>query len=127
MIVLDASALLALLNGEPGSEVVERAAAEDDTTISAINSLRGPPEGHPPRRGARRRGRSPRRPGRHGQPLRPPRCPPGRLLLPPPLRLSLTDRVCLALARSLASPAFTTDRLWQTWADDLGVRVTVIR
>ena len=41
--------------------------------------------------------------------------------------LSLADRVCLALARSLASPAFTTDRLWQSWADDLGVRVTVIR
>ena len=28
---------MALINGEPGSEVVERAAAEDDTTISAIN------------------------------------------------------------------------------------------
>jgi PIN domain nuclease of toxin-antitoxin system len=37
VIVLDASALMALINGEPGSEVVERAAAEDDTTISAIN------------------------------------------------------------------------------------------
>ena len=41
--------------------------------------------------------------------------------------LSLADRVCLALARSLASPAYTTDRLWQDWADDFGVRVRVIR
>jgi ribonuclease VapC len=41
--------------------------------------------------------------------------------------LSLADRVCLALARSLASPAYTTDRLWQSWADDLGVDVQLIR
>ena len=41
--------------------------------------------------------------------------------------LSLADRICLALARSLTSPAFTTDRLWQSWADDLNVTVRVIR
>jgi ribonuclease VapC len=41
--------------------------------------------------------------------------------------LSLADRVCLALARSLTSSAYTTDRLWQSWADDLGVTVRVIR
>ena len=37
MIVLDASALLALVNQEPGWEVVARAAAGDDATISAVN------------------------------------------------------------------------------------------
>ncbi len=37
MIVLDASALLALINREPGWEVVARAAAGDDATISAVN------------------------------------------------------------------------------------------
>ncbi len=41
--------------------------------------------------------------------------------------LSLADRVCLALARSLSSPAYTTDRQWQDWADPLGVTVVVIR
>ena len=41
--------------------------------------------------------------------------------------LSLADRVCLALARSLSSPAYTTDRIWQNWADDLDVDVQVIR
>jgi ribonuclease VapC len=41
--------------------------------------------------------------------------------------LSLADRVCLALARSLSSPAYTTDRLWASWAEDLGIAVNVIR
>ncbi len=37
MIVLDASALLALINNEPGSDVVARGAAVDDATISSVN------------------------------------------------------------------------------------------
>jgi ribonuclease VapC len=37
VIVLDASALLALVTQEPGWEVVTRAAAGDDATISAVN------------------------------------------------------------------------------------------
>ncbi|SFU08285.1 PIN domain nuclease, a component of toxin-antitoxin system (PIN domain) [Geodermatophilus amargosae] len=41
--------------------------------------------------------------------------------------LGIADRVCLALARSLSSPAYTADRIWQDWADDLGVDVQVIR
>ncbi len=41
--------------------------------------------------------------------------------------LSLADRVCLALARSLWSPVFTADRIWRDWADDLAVEVRVIR
>jgi ribonuclease VapC len=35
--------------------------------------------------------------------------------------------VCLALGRSLSSPAYTTDQQWLNWSDDLGVRVVVIR
>jgi PIN domain nuclease of toxin-antitoxin system len=41
--------------------------------------------------------------------------------------LSLADRVCLALARSLSSPAYTADRVWEQWANDLDVEVHVIR
>ena len=41
--------------------------------------------------------------------------------------LSLADRVCLALARSITSPAYTADRLWEDWADEFGVQVVVIR
>ncbi len=41
------------------------------------------------------------------------------------LGLSLSDRACLALARLLRLPAMTTDR---AWADlHLGVQITVIR
>jgi len=41
------------------------------------------------------------------------------------LGLSLGDRACLALARKLRSPAMTTDR---AWADlHLGIQITVIR
>lgn len=41
--------------------------------------------------------------------------------------LSFADRVCLALARSVASPAYTADRLWEAWAGEFGVQVIVIR
>ncbi len=41
--------------------------------------------------------------------------------------LSLADRVCLALGRSLSSATYTSDRSWLNWADDLGVHVVVIR
>ena len=41
--------------------------------------------------------------------------------------LSLADRVCLALGRSLSSPVYTSDRNWENWADEFGVTVVVIR
>jgi ribonuclease VapC len=127
VIVLDASALTALLIGESGSEVVERAAAEDDTTISAINYSEALQK-------ATRQGVAPEDVDAALDALGVTVSPFGRLdarLAASFYRhrsgLSLADRVCLALARSLESPAFTTDRLWQSWADDLGVTVRVIR
>ena len=127
MIVLDASALLALINREPGWDVVARAAAAEDATVSAVNysevlqksarvgiaaevidgaldelTLTVSSFGRLDARLAASfyRHRS---------------------------NLSLADRVCLALARSLSSPAYTTDREWEDWADALGVTVVVIR
>ncbi|MGI5837051.1 MAG: PIN domain-containing protein [Chloroflexota bacterium] len=41
------------------------------------------------------------------------------------LGLSLGDRACLALARSLGLPAITTDRTWAKL--DIGVTIRVIR
>jgi ribonuclease VapC len=41
--------------------------------------------------------------------------------------LSLGDRACLALAASLALPAITADRSWQSIAADVGVEVASIR
>jgi PIN domain nuclease of toxin-antitoxin system len=127
VIVLDASALLALINHEPGWEVVARAAAGEDATISAVNysevlqksarvgitaevidgaldelAITVTPFGRLDARLAASF-------YRHGS------------------NLSLADRVCLALGRSVSSPTYTADREWEDWADALGVNVVVIR
>ena len=127
MIVFDASALLALLNNEPGAGVVARDAAANDATIGAVNYAEVLQK-------AARLGVPAEAVDADLDALGVTVSPFGRLdarLAASFYRhrsgLSLADRVCLDLARSLASPAFTTDRLWQSWADDLGVRVTVIR
>lgn len=41
--------------------------------------------------------------------------------------LSLGDRACLSLARTLALPAVTADRNWASVAEAINVRVQVIR
>lgn len=41
--------------------------------------------------------------------------------------LSLGDRFCLALARSLGVPALTTDRAWKDIAKLAGVKVELVR
>ena len=127
MIVVDASAVLALVNQESGWQVVASAAAGQDATISAVNYA------EVVQKCARQSvpaevvdtlfdaldvtvtpfGRLDARLAasfyRHGS------------------GLSLADRVCLALARSLSSPAYTADRVWQAWGASLGVQVVLIR
>lgn len=127
MIVVDASAVLALVNQESGWQVVASAAASQDATISAVNytevvqkcarqsvpaevvdtvldalDMTVTPFGRLDARLAASF-------YRHGS------------------GLSLADRVCLALARSLSSPAYTADRAWQAWGALLGVQVVLIR
>ncbi len=41
--------------------------------------------------------------------------------------LSLGDRFCLALAKRLGVPAYTSDRAWKDVASDVGVKVVIIR
>jgi PIN domain nuclease of toxin-antitoxin system len=124
-VVLDASALLALLNAESGSQAVAERLSE--AAVSAVNlsevvaklSERGIPESEirsaldglgleiiafdetmAYRAGLLRRAtRS--------------------------VGLSLGDRACLALALQLEAPAFTTDRSWKTLR--IGVKVRAIR
>ena len=127
MIVLDASALLALINREPGWEVVARAAASDDATISAVNYSEVLQK-------AARVGIAAEEIDAALDELAVTITPFGRLdarLAASFYRhrsdLSLADRVCLALGRSLSSAIYTTDRYWLNWADDLGVHVVVIR
>lgn len=121
--VLDASALLAVLEGEPGAEIVEQALpAALLTTINLAEVLtklaeRGVPEAEGfaavggldlglvdvdvtlARASARLRAGT-RRAG-----------------------LSLGDRICLALAEQRALPVLTTDRAWATLGLPLDIRV----
>jgi ribonuclease VapC len=124
-VVLDASALLALLQGEPGSEAV--ATAIPGGIISAVNlseviaklAEAGMPEAaiqaalssveieiHPFDIASAYRAGLLRVATRH-------------------LGLSLGDRACLALARQLGLPALTTDRAWER--AEIGVEVRVAR
>lgn len=127
MIVLDASALLVLLHKEAGWQLVARETAGNDATISAVNYA------EVLQKAATHDLRAELVDGAL-QALGVTVTPFGRLdarLAASFFRhgsgLSLADRVCLALARSLSSPLYTADRGWQTWADELGVEVQVIR
>jgi ribonuclease VapC len=124
--VLDASALLALLNGEPGSEQVASVIA-DGAAISAINlaevvtklSEIGIPEAliHDALDllGLEIVDFDVEQAYQVGF-LRP---------LTRHAGLSLGDRACLALAKQLGLPALTTDRAWEGL--DIGVTVQMIR
>jgi PIN domain nuclease of toxin-antitoxin system len=127
VIVLDASALLALLHKEAGWQLVARETAGNDATISAVNYAEVLQK-------ATTHGLRAEQVDGALQALGVTVTPFGRLdarLAASFFRhgsgLSLADRVCLALARSLSSPAYTADRVWRTWADELGVEVQVIR
>src|SRR3954447_2800787 len=127
MIVLDASAFLALLHREAGWEVVARAVAGDSVTISAVNYAEVVQK-------AAQHAIAPEDVDAAVEGLGLTVSPFGRLdarLAASFYRhrsgLSLGDRVCLALARILSSPAFTADRDWQRWAVELEVDVRVIR
>jgi len=124
--VLDASALLAGLNGEPGSDRV--AAALDNAVVSAVNfaEVAG---------GVARGGNSPER---VHEVLAALAC----IVVPADeetaieaglmraltdrVGLSLGDRFCLALGRRLRAPVLTADRQWALIADAVGVKVELI-
>lgn len=122
---LDASALLALILGEPGGAAAD--AASDGGVVSAVNwsevEQRLMDLGHDPH------------PQRvrliaggltiHAFDLDDAH---GTAVLRHPTRalgLSLADRACLALASRLGVPAYTADRRWAGL--DLGIEIVVIR
>ena len=126
-VVLDASALLAGLNGEPGADRV--AATLEDGVVSAVNfaEVAG---------GLARRGNSPERVRAVLAALACAVIPADEEMavdaglmraLTNRAGLSLGDRFCLALGRRLRAPVLTTDRQWALIADDVGVKVEVIR
>lgn len=123
--VLDASALLALLNSEPGAEVV--AAHVGDASISAVNWSEA--YGKLRTRGvdgtALAAGMS--ETGIVVVPFDSDDALAAGELLPLTRRagLSLADRSCLALAQRLGLPAVTADRAWTKL--DVGVEIILIR
>lgn len=124
-VVLDASALLALLHEEPGSEVVEEALG--DAVISSVNwaevsgllQVRGLPA-VPLRETVEALGVSIDSFGAEDADAT------GALLgTTRDAGLSLADRACLALARMLGVPALTADRAWLSL--DVGVEIRCVR
>jgi len=126
-VVLDSSAVIAALLGEPGHDVVEPAL--DDGVISTVNLCEV--VGHFARRGAaetRIRAmldqlKMERVAFDEGLAYE------AGLLFPltRPAGLSLADRVCLALARRLGLRALTADRAWRSVSAAIGVEVELIR
>lgn len=126
-VALDASAILAALNGEPGSDRV--AAALDAAVVSAVNFAEAAG-------GVARGGNSPER-------VRAVLAALSCAVIPADedmaidvglmraqtdrAGLSLGDRFCLALGRQLRAPVLTADRQWALIADDVGVKVEMIR
>jgi PIN domain nuclease of toxin-antitoxin system len=126
-VVLDASALLALIHGEPGQQIVAHAITE--AAISSVNlsevvaklSERGvPPD------------RAKQIPLAFGLEIIPFHT--EQAVLAGQLRastralgLSLGERCCLATAMSLNVPVLTTDMAWETLTDALGLVVHNIR
>ncbi len=126
-VVLDASALLAGLNAEPGADRV--AAALDNAVVSAVNfaEVAG---------GVARGGNSPER-------VRAVLATLACAVIPADEEmavdvglmrartdragLSLGDRFCLALGRRLRAPVMTADQQWALIADEVGVKVETIR
>ena len=131
MIVLDASALLTLLNQEQSWDVVARQVTHEDATISAINYAEVLQK-------AVRLDIAVERVDAEMEAVGITVTPFGRLDARLDARLaasfyrhrsglSLADRVCLALARSLSSTAYTGDRTWEAWGSEFDVQLVVIR
>jgi len=126
VIVLDAAALLAVLNKERGWDLVVREALDQDTTISAVNYAEVLQK-------ASGLFSAERVDAVMGD-LKITVSPFGRLdarltssLYRHRSGLSLADRVCLALARSLTSPLCTADRALGEWAIEFGVEFLPVR
>jgi len=126
-VILDASALLAMLQGEPGADKV--ADAIDDSRMSTVNYAEV--VSHYARLGAQQHAiEAMLRP----LPIDLVSADPGLAVMAGMMRqqtgelgLSLGDRFCLALAQRDGLAAWTADKAWQGVADVLGLEVVLIR
>lgn len=121
--VLDASAVLAWLQEELGSDLVDPLLA--DAAISAVNWSEVLQKAAQHGRDSRETGDLLRAAGLQVLPLTAEDAASAADLWAQALSLSLGDRCCLALARRLGVPAITADRHWQTLT--VGVEIRTIR
>jgi ribonuclease VapC len=123
--VLDASALIALLRGEPGAEAVERLLGR--AVISAVNWAEVLQRYRAHGVGTADKRESVEALGVRIEGFTRDDADAVAELWEPTRRagLSLADRACLALARRLDVPAHTADRDWRKV--DVGVEVVLIR
>jgi ribonuclease VapC len=126
-VVLDASALLALLLDERGAGKVRNALADSAMTTVNLSEV----VGHFARNGAAEKDI---RPVLDPLPIELITFDEGLALsaglllrATRPAGLSLGDRACLALAARLGVPALTADRSWLTAAQAAGVEIDLIR
>jgi ribonuclease VapC len=125
-IVLDASVLLAILNGEPGAEKLTPQLLEN--AISSTVNL-AEVQGKLVKRGIDPDDawEATLSPIREAAPFTPEQAKTAGSLIAQSsaLGLSLGDRACLALAIALKAPVYTADRLWKNLK--LGIRIHVVR
>jgi ribonuclease VapC len=125
-IVLDASAILAMLNDEPGSEKITPELLTYATTsavnLAEVQTILVREGGDPDESWALAMDPIP-----DVEPFTPEHARIAGTLIQKTisLGLSLGDRACLALAIALDSPVYTTDRLWKKLK--LGIPIHVLR
>jgi PIN domain nuclease of toxin-antitoxin system len=133
-VVLDASAVLVLLNNEPGAEYVERVVVESGAVVSVVNwaevLTKGVEAGQSPEIVREYFARSAVVGVRFQiEPLTEEDADTIARLRPATRAagLGLGDRACLALAKRLAAPVVTVDRAWATVSAPVGVEVRLAR
>ena len=125
-VVLDASALLALLNQEPGSQKLTpellRDATASTVNLAEVQTILVREGGDPDEAWELAVA-----PIAEAEPFSSDQAKIAGTLVKEtrPLGLSLGDRACLALAIMLKAPVYTTDRDWKNLK--LGIRIHVIR
>lgn len=127
--VLDASAILAWILREQGSERVRQLLETGDCLISGVNAAEVVTKLADKNRPVAALQQVITRIGAKCVPFDAAQATEAGLLRPPTrhLGLSLGDRACLALARSRGATAVTTDRLWLELAAPLGLHIECIR
>lgn len=121
--VLDASAILALLNNEPGADVVQSALTNSNCFMSVVNWSEVARKLVARGLGVESVAQTLEGLGLEFKDFDYSQAVAAALLEAP--ALSLGDRACLALAQSLEVVALTADQIWQTFA--LGITIELIR